>query len=83
MKQYQKLNRQKRAEQLAGSCKVKKQANGDHWLVGSQTGHGSYKVVYGKGVQTCNCPDFLTHQVPCKHILAVALTRKRGLKLVE
>jgi hypothetical protein len=44
--------------------------------VRSQSGSGVYLVSTDGGHWKCICPDFLGHNLPCKHILAVRLHEK-------
>jgi transposase len=62
--------REMKGKQIAQMCQiVKKDANS--WVVPSQSGHGSYKVMlYGTDYK-CNCPDYELRQQPCKHVYAV------------
>lgn len=50
--------------------------------VQSQSGSGVYLVSSEKGQWKCICPDFLAHDLPCKHIVAVLL-RQRGITTEE
>jgi hypothetical protein len=48
------------------------------WIVPSQTGKGSYRVLLGPEGDSCQCEDFLTRgSEPCKHIHAARLVRQR------
>ncbi|MCX6650042.1 MAG: transposase [Methanomassiliicoccales archaeon] len=49
------------------------------FTVQSQSGVGTYRVENNRGWK-CNCPDFITRGVECKHIIAVQyhLKEKRG-----
>jgi len=51
------------------------------YLVPSCTGTGSWAVNYRR--ETCDCPDFERHEVPCKHVYAVGIHRakRRGASL--
>lgn len=46
---------------------------GDHrnFWVASEGGHYRYHVIQENDRWTCECPDFLERQAPCKHIFAV------------
>jgi transposase len=41
------------------------------WLVPSQSSSKKYEVVLGIGTSTCDCPDFITRRMKCKHIFSV------------
>jgi putative transposase len=44
------------------------------WVIPSQTGNGTYTVVYGLHNRwKCSCPDFELRGIPCKHINAVKI----------
>jgi transposase len=47
------------------------------WIVPSQTGKGTYRVVLNPEGDSCACEDFALHKLPCKHIHAVRLVRER------
>jgi transposase len=75
--------RELRALQIAATMPIKRTTNA--WIVPSQTGHGSYRVVHPAHPEltgaldglTCSCPDFELRQMPCKHVIAVEYTVKR------
>ena len=54
-----------------------------HWLVPSQSGTGSYRVVpdpYRPTVAHRDCPDFEKRGEPCKHIFAVQYVVQREMR---
>ena len=66
-------DREQKALVIAAKSKLTKR--GDTWIVPSQSGNGQYKVDIS--LQRCTCPDYETHQVKCKHIIAVEYTIER------
>lgn len=52
-----------------------KEVNSYTWIVPSQTGNGTYTVVfnYRRNRWSCTCPDFELRGLPCKHISAVKI----------
>ena len=50
--------------------------------VRSQDGKGVYLVTLEGGRAKCICPDFVAHNLPCKHVLAVQFKQK-GLTPLE
>ncbi|MCX6822207.1 MAG: transposase [Candidatus Aenigmarchaeota archaeon] len=61
------------------------------WSVPSQSSQSSYTVKYDKhrNIVTCNCPDFASRRIKCKHICAVEymltkeIERKRNLNIAQ
>src|SRR6185437_3518367 len=47
------------------------------WLVPSQSGKGTYRVILSPQGDSCTCEDFSLAQKPCKHIHASRLARER------
>jgi hypothetical protein len=47
------------------------------WMVPSQAGNGLYRVQLAKKFATCECPDFGTRGVTCKHIFAATFVSRR------
>jgi hypothetical protein len=47
------------------------------WLVPSQSGRGTYRVVLALAGDSCTCDDFDSRQQPCKHIHASRIIRER------
>ena len=67
--------REQRGLVIAATTKVQ-DADGT-WTVPSQSGHGQYTVKPVYNGFRCNCPDFETRGVKCKHIHAVEYTMQR------
>ena len=44
------------------------------WLVPSQSSSKRYEVILGLGTSTCDCPDYVSRRIKCKHIFSVELT---------
>ena len=68
--------REQRGQTIAETLPVNKM--GDEWVVPSQTGNGVYVV--GKdehGNPRCQCLDFDTRGLKCKHIFAVEFKTKQ------
>jgi transposase len=66
-------DREQKALAIAARSKLTKKAN--MWLVPSQSGNGQYKVDSDLG--SCNCLDYETRQLKCKHVIAVEYTIER------
>ena len=67
--------RKERGQTIAETLPISKK--GEEWVVPSQSGKGVYVV--GKdqfGNQKCQCPDFDSTGIKCKHIFAVEFTVK-------
>lgn len=71
--------REQKALTIAAKSKVAKK--GDVWLVPSQSNHGHYEVNFD--LQHCTCLDYLTRQLPCKHILATEIVIERERSVTE
>lgn len=69
--------REQRGLAIAALCKIGKQDGA--WLVPSQSGNGKYKVFHDAAGPRCNCLDFETRRVKCKHIFAVEYTIEREI----
>jgi hypothetical protein len=70
--------RQQRGQTIADTLPVSKM--GEAWVVPSQTGKGVYVV--GKdeyGNRKCQCPDFDSTGIKCKHIFAVEFKVSRAV----
>ncbi len=50
--------------------------DGTHWIVRSQSGICNYRVSLGPEL-SCECDDFQTRTLPCKHIIAARVVRER------
>src|ERR1700721_1007866 len=50
--------------------------DGKNWIVRSQSGICNYRVSLEPEL-TCECDDFETRKLPCKHILAARIVRQR------
>lgn len=59
--------------QIAQTCRIMHRDKGGY-IVPSQTGTGCYIVKYVNLEPVCECPDYETRRVKCKHIWAVELT---------
>ena len=74
--------RRDRAMQIAQKQRIAK--HGPVWVVPSQTHVGSHYVVSndvrdGMPTWECSCPDYATRGQPCKHVIAVEITRHRSM----
>lgn len=49
------------------------------WLVPSQSGNKTYKVILRIDKSTCTCPDFVERGIKCKHIFAVEIVTMRQI----
>ncbi len=47
------------------------------WVVPSQSGNGTYRVILDAAGDSCPCDDFQLHLKACKHIHAARLVRER------
>jgi putative transposase len=61
-------SRQIRAWEMLSNGNEIKRINENAYRVKSQSGNGSYLVLREGLDWTCECPDFVNRQVPCKHI---------------
>lgn len=61
--------------ELAARSKVA--FGGGEWLVPSQSGKGTYRVVLKPGADSCTCEDFALTGKPCKHVHAARIVRER------
>ena len=67
--------RQQRGLELATTRTIRKK--GEMWIVPSQAGTGLYQVSITAETESCNCPDFASRKLPCKHIYAAAYVAMR------
>lgn len=67
--------REQRGMELAATRTIRKRDG--WWVVPSQTGSGMYRVQLAPKFATCECPDFGTRGVKCKHIFAATFVMKR------
>lgn len=67
--------RQQRGLEIAALYKIERK--GDHYVVPSQSGKGTYKVKTAPDPDNCTCPDFLATHAKCKHVFAVEFTLQR------
>ena len=67
--------REQRGLAIAALCKIDKQDGA--WVVPSQSGGGTYKVVHDGTNPRCTCQDFEIRGGKCKHIFAVEYTIQR------
>lgn len=67
--------RELRGMELAATRTIRKQ-NG-WWMVPSQAGPGLYRVQLAKKFATCECADFQTRGVKCKHVFAATFVSRR------
>src|SRR3954471_13960500 len=67
--------RQQRGLQIAATAKI----TGKNWnyTVPSQTGNGSYQVIFIADRYACSCPDFEVTGERCKHTYALEFFLKR------
>jgi transposase len=70
--------RELRGMEIAATRTIRKHEG--WWWVPSQTGQGTYRVQITRKFATCECPDFTTRGVKCKHIFAATfvLCRESG-----
>src|SRR4051794_15926887 len=67
--------RELRGMEIAATRTIRKQDG--WWKVPSQVGPGIYRVQLAKKFATCECPDFTTRGVRCKHIFAATFVSRR------
>src|SRR5262245_474391 len=60
---------------LAARCRIKYEDG--VWLVPSQSGNGTYRVLLAAPGDACLCDDFPPHRKPCKHIHAARIVREQ------
>ena len=62
-----------------------KEVNSYTWIVPSQTGNGTYTVVfnYRRNRWSCTCPDHELRGLPCKHISAVKIWKNLKTKFEQ
>jgi transposase len=65
--------RQQRAGEILATGLI--QRKGDLWYVPSQSGGTRHVVCFHEGKGNCDCADFELRQLPCKHVIAVAMFR--------
>jgi len=61
--------RKERGLKIADTCEIIQNERG--WIVPSQSTTGKYFVMFKRDEPICNCPDFETRGIKCKHIFAV------------
>ena len=69
--------RQEKGLAIAQTSRIRKEGNA--WIVPSQSGNGSYKVVFNGHEPNCNCPDCELRRTKCKHIWAVEYYMKQEI----
>jgi Transposase DDE domain/SWIM zinc finger len=69
--------REQRGLAIAALCKLDKHDGA--WVVPSQSGNGTYKVVHDGTNPRCTCQDFEVRGGKCKHIFAVEYTIQRDV----
>ncbi len=69
-------DRVERAEVIARSPGQIEKVTESIYSVKAQSGDGVYLVSSEAGRWKCLCPDFTSHNLPCKHVLAVQLKLK-------
>ncbi|MDG7000446.1 MAG: DDE-type integrase/transposase/recombinase, partial [Nitrososphaerota archaeon] len=69
------LTREERGKLIYEDNGVKR-INGDRYEVKSQSGKGVYKILFSSKGWACDCPDYQTRSVKCKHIHAVEFSLK-------
>lgn len=67
--------REQRGMELAATRSIRRK--GGVWVVPSQSGNGVYRVNIKPSPDHCNCPDFETRGVKCKHIFAATFVLRR------
>src|SRR5439155_25485402 len=67
----------RQAKALEIAARLRLTLDGGGWLVPSQSGSGTYRVVTWPGAGSCTCPDYELTLRPCKHILAARLVEER------
>jgi transposase len=67
--------REQRGLELAATRTIRKRDG--WWFVPSATGSGMYRVQLNPKFATCECPDFGSRGVKCKHIFAATFVMKR------
>jgi transposase len=67
--------RELRGLDIAARCRIEYREG--HWIVPSQSGNGTYRVLLAPGGDTCTCEDFSLRREPCKHVHAARLVRER------
>ncbi len=63
--------RWERGREIAEMPGAVEQVREDLFMVKSQSGPGTYRVVLGGLHPECNCPDFIRRNRPCKHVASV------------
>jgi transposase len=61
--------------EIAARCKIAFSAGA--WIVPSQSGKGTYRVILKPDGDSCPCDDFALTGKPCKHIHAARIVRER------
>jgi transposase len=67
--------RELRGMEIAATRTIRKRDG--WWWVPSQAGTGLYRVQIAKKFATCECPDYTTRGVRCKHIFAATFVLRR------
>jgi hypothetical protein len=67
--------RELRGMEIAATRTIRKRDG--WWWVPSQAGTGLYRVQIAKKFATCECPDFASRGVKCKHIFASTFVLRR------
>lgn len=67
--------RQLKALEIAARMRITQKD--DAWIVPSQSGNGSYRVVLSPRGDSCTCPDFELTAKECKHIYAARFVCER------
>jgi transposase len=70
----------RQAKALEIAARMRLVMDGDVWVVPSQSGAGTYRVVTWPGAESCTCEDFTTTGRPCKHVIAAQLVEERDGK---
>ncbi len=70
-----KTTREERGRAIAENGEVRR-INGDRYEVISQSGNGIYRILFSSKGWACDCPDYQTRNVKCKHIHAVEFSLK-------
>ena len=71
-------DRVERGEAIARTPGAVEHVTGSVYAVRAQSGLGVYLVTFEGGRGKCTCPDFTTHSLACKHVVAARIMRSRG-----
>lgn len=63
--------RLEKGREIAATPGAIEQVREDLFLVKSQSGPGSYKVLLAEKGPECSCPDYVKRTMPCKHAASI------------